>query len=125
MIYVVGLRWRNGSYNEEYLLKKVIFKCLELIDKYKYFFIVIFVLSVGIFGYLVVDLVRVILDVIELYIKIVFFFLIKEVYFCDVDDIIVKEFVICFKKKFGLEVKEFSGDEYGLLFSDFFVSCIK
>lgn len=107
------------------MFKKVIFKCLELINRYKYFFIVIFVLSVGVLGYLVVELVRVILDVIELYIKIVFFFLIKEVYFCDVDDIIVKEFVICFKRKFGLEVKEFSGDEYGLLFSDVSISCIK
>lgn len=107
------------------MFKKVIFKCLELIDRYKYFFIVIFVLSVGVLGYLVVKLVRVILDVIELYIKIVFFFLIKEVYFCDVDDIIVKEFVLCFKRKFGLEVKEFSGDEYGLLFSDVSISCIK
>ncbi|XP_065925390.1 protein mono-ADP-ribosyltransferase PARP14 isoform X4 [Magallana gigas] len=112
LIHAVGPRWRNGSHNEEHLLKKAIFKCLELTDKYKHSSIAIPALSAGIFGYPVADSVRVILDAIESYIKTVPSSSIKEVYFCDVDDTIVKEFVICLKKKFGLEVKEFSGDEH-------------
>lgn len=124
LIYVVGLRWSGGSCDEEYLLKDVIFRCLELMDKYKFFLIVIFVLSVGYFGCFVEKLVMIILCVIELYMKYVFF-LIKDIYFCDVDDFIVKEFVKCFKKKFGFKVKEFNGVEYGLLFNNFFNSFIK
>lgn len=63
---------------------------------------------------------EVIFCVIELYNKIIFL-LIKEIYFCDVNDIIVKEFVKIFKIKYGLKVKEFYGYEYGLFFIDFIV----
>lgn len=63
---------------------------------------------------------EVILCVIELYNKIIFL-LIKEIYFCDVNDIIVKEFVKIFKSKYGWKVKEFCGYEYGLFFIDFIV----
>lgn len=125
LIHAVGPRWRNGGHDEEHLLKKAISRCLELTDKYNYSSIAIPALSAGIFGYPVAESVKVILDTIESYVKTVHPSSIKEVYFCDVDDTIVKEFVICLKKKFGLEVKEFSGDEHGLLFSDFLASCTK
>lgn len=125
LLHAVGPRWSGGSHKEEQLLKKAIFKCLELTDRYKHSSIAIPALSAGIFGYPVAESVKVILDTIESYIKTVPSSSIKEVYFCDVDDTIVKEFVICLKKKFGLEVKEFSGDEHGLLFSDFLASCTK
>eukprot|EP00105_Crassostrea_gigas_P015744 XP_011432847.1 PREDICTED: poly [ADP-ribose] polymerase 14 isoform X2 [Crassostrea gigas] len=112
LIHAAGPRWRDGSHNEEQLLKKAIFKCLELTDRYKHSSIAIPALSAGVLGYPVAESVRVILDAIESYIKTVPSSSIKEVYFCDVDDTIVKEFVICLKRKFGLEVKEFSGDEH-------------
>nr|XP_034328119.1 protein mono-ADP-ribosyltransferase PARP14 isoform X2 [Crassostrea gigas] len=112
LIHAVGPRWRDGSHNDEQLLKKAIFECLELTDGYKHSSIAIPTLSARIFGYPVAESVRVILDAIESYIKTVPSSSIKEVYFCDVDDTIVKEFVICLKRKFGLEVKEFSVDEH-------------
>nr|XP_034328122.1 protein mono-ADP-ribosyltransferase PARP14 isoform X2 [Crassostrea gigas] len=111
LIHAVGPKWSGGSLDEEYLLSAAIFKCLELTDKYKYSSIAIPALSAGYFGCPAEKSAMSILRAIELYMKYVFSS-IKEIYFCDVDDIIVKEFVKCLKKKFGLQVKELSGVEH-------------
>lgn len=114
LIHAVGPRWRGGSHNEEHLLKKTIFRCLELTEKHNYSSIAIPALSAGFYGYPAVESVEAVLGAIELYIKTVPSS-IKEIYFCDVNDTIVKKFVKCLKKNFGLEVKEFKGDELGSL----------
>lgn len=124
LIHAVGPKWSGGSRDEERLLKKAIFRCLELTDNYKHSSIAIPALSAGIFGYPVAESVETILGAIQTYIK-TKTSSIREVYFCDVDDTIVKEFVKCLKKNFGLEVKELNGNEQGLLFSDNLVSCTK
>lgn len=120
LIHAVGPRWRNGGHDEEHLLKKAISRCLELTDKYNYSSIAIPALSAGFYGYPAAQLVEVILRAIELYNKIISSS-IKEIYFCDVNDTIVKEFVKALKTKYGLKVKEFYGYEYGLFFIDFIV----
>lgn len=116
----MGPRWSGGSHKEEQLLKKAIFKCLELTDRYKHSSIAIPALSAGFYGYPAAQLVEVILRAIDSYNKIISSS-IKEIYFCDVNDTIVKEFVKALKTKYGLKVKEFYGYEYGLFFIDFIV----
>lgn len=124
LIHAVGPKWSGGSLDEEYLLSAAISKCLELTDKYKFSSIAIPALSAGYFGCPAEKSAMSILRAIELYMKYVFSS-IKEIYFCDVDDIIVKEFVKCLKKKFGLQVKELSGVEHGLPFNNFLNSFTK
>lgn len=88
---------------------------MELTDKYNYSFIAIPALSAGFYGYPAAQLVEVILRAIESYNKIISSS-IKEIYFCDVNDTIVKEFVKTLKRKYGRKVKEFCGYEYGSFF---------
>lgn len=100
LIHAVGPRWRGGSHDEEHLLKKTIFRCLELTDKHNCSSIAIPALSAGFYGYPAVESVEAVLGAIESYIKTVPSS-IKEIYFCDVNDTIVKKFVKCLKKNFG------------------------
>ena len=118
LVHAVGPRWQGGNYGEEIKLRKAILKCLELADKDKFSSIAIPALSAGIFGYPVDQSVDTILSAIEFYFKT---FKegksskIKEIYFCDVDDNILKAFIHCLKKKYGhADVKEFDVEEDGL-----------
>ena len=117
LVHAVGPRWQGGNKGEEIKLRKAILKCLELTDKDKFSSIAVPALSAGIFGYPVDQSVDTILSAIECYFKT---FKegksskIKEIYFCDIDDKILRAFILCLRKKYGQDVKEIDVEEDGL-----------
>lgn len=117
LVHAVGPRWQGGNSGEEIKLRKAILKCFEITEIYMLSTIAIPALSAGTLGYPIDQSVDTILSVIEFY----FNFCgegksskIKEVYFCDVDDNILRTFIRCLRKKYGHDVKEFDMDEDGL-----------
>ena len=117
LVHAVGPRWQGGNSGEEIKLRKAILKCLELTDKDKFSSIAVPALSAGIFGYPVDQSVDTIFGAIEFYFK----FCregksskIKEIYFCDMDDNILRTFILCLRKKYGFDVREFDVDEDGV-----------
>lgn len=117
LVHAVGPRWQGGNNGEESKLRKAILKCLELTDKDKFSSIAVPALSAGIFGYPVDQSVDTIVSAIEFYFKT---FRegksskIKEIYFCDIDDKILRGFIQCLRKKYGQDVKEIDVEEDGL-----------
>ena len=115
LVHAVGPRWQGGNNGEEIKLKKAILKCLLITDRNSLSSIAIPALSAGTFGYPVDQSVDTILSAIEFYFNICGegkSSKINEVYFCDVDDNILRAFSLCLRKKYGHGVKEF--DEDGL-----------
>ena len=114
LVHAVGPRWQGGNSGEEIKLRKAILKCLELADKEKFSSIAVPALSAGIFGYPVDQSVDTILSAIEFYFKTFKSSVIKEIYFCDMDDNILTTFILCLRKKYGFDVREFDVDEDGV-----------
>uniref|UniRef100_A0A8B8E811 Poly [ADP-ribose] polymerase n=1 Tax=Crassostrea virginica TaxID=6565 RepID=A0A8B8E811_CRAVI len=114
LVHAVGPRWQGGNKEEEIKLRKAILKCLELADKDKFSSIAVPALSAGIFCYPVDQSVDTILSAIEFYFKNCRegkSSKIKEIYFCDIDDNILRAFIRCLKKKYGQDVKEIDVEE--------------
>ena len=117
LVHAVGPRWQGGNNKEEIKLRKAILKCLELADKDKFSSIAVPALSAGIFCYPVDQSVDTILSAIEFYFKNCRegkSSKIKEIYFCDIDDNILRTFILCLGKRYGVDVREFDVDEDGL-----------
>lgn len=99
VIYVVGSVWQNGINQEEEYFREAVIKSLEVIFEKRLTFIAFLVLCIGVFGYSVREVIRVIVVVVRDFFKENFGFSVEVVYLCDVKEDNVSGFVIVMKRE--------------------------